>query len=147
MGETNAPKKFRYQEILDGLETPCPPADFEARETLAYRWVFDTMDDPMNFVPQYVKKPDRFTEKSDFEKCLAMGLSFFNSEENARKRFHQIKGFMGENAYLTLGEKVAEGTLLPEMGVSDKPTRDGHFTHFPFDEILLEPYFTIISRL
>ncbi len=147
MGETNTPKKFQYQEILDGLKTPCPPADFEARETLAYRWVFDTMDDPMNFVPQYVKKPKRFTLKTDSTKCLALGLSFFTSEENARLRFQKLKETLSENVWHRLETNVAKGTIQADFGVCDQPNRDGHFSFYPYDQVELKQHFNLESPL
>lgn len=145
---TNPPKKFKYQEKMSNLETQCPPEKCQERETIAYRWVFEQIEDKNNFLPQYLKKPDRFTFKKDKQKCIALGLSFFDTEENAKKRFNQLAGVMGERGYEELGKNIAVGVLKPEHGVCSKPDqRNGHFTFFDYENIELKEHFKIVDAL
>ena len=82
----SSPEKFKYQEYFDKLSAPCPPEDFAARETIAFRWVFEDMDDADNFLPQYFKNPNYTIAKQKVQ-CQALGLSFFISELQAKTRF------------------------------------------------------------
>ena len=132
---TNPGKKFRYQEMLDRLTVPCPPLDFGERETVAYRWVFDTMEDERNFLPQYVKNPKRFDVKEESQKCLAIGLSFFDTEENAQKRYKQLKGFFSKKATGKHETNIAGGNLKPDFGVCDIPNKEGHFTFYTYENV------------
>ena len=104
------------------------------------------MDDERNFVPQYFKKPARFYLKSDSEKCTSIGLSLFDSEENAKRQFEELSKRFRHEAYF-MGQKVAKSTLLPDFGLTDKPNRQGHFTLHPFEEVALKNHFSIVASL
>ena len=56
-------KKLKNQTIIDDLTIQCPAEDFTEKETIAYRWVFDELDDVRNFMPQFLKQPKRFNNK------------------------------------------------------------------------------------
>lgn len=76
---------------MSQLTVPCPPDDFKRRETIAFRWVFEDMGDEMNFLPQFFKDRGRFILKPDTEKCIAMGLSMFDSKQNAQSQFDLLR--------------------------------------------------------
>jgi len=139
--------RYQYQEILDTLGVPCPPPSFRERETEAFRWVFGTMEDERNFLPQYVKNPPRFAKKPDHEKCLPLGLSFFDTAENATKRFEEMKSKLSAKLVKEAGSHLSHGRLMPEYGVGDSPGMKGHFTFYPHQETHLAPIFSITNSL
>lgn len=139
--------RFQYQEILDNLAVPCPPPDYRERETVAYRWVFDTMEDERNFLPQYVKNPNRFDNKPDLEKCTALGLSFFEQASQANDRFAYLKSRVSPAYHPAMETNLAMGVIKQEFGKTGEANDFGHFTHFPFEEAVLSKYFTIVSPL
>ena len=138
-------RKFLHQHLMDTLETPCPPAGFAAAETIAFRWVFGQMADERNFMPQYVKKPERFVNQTDKVKCQAMGLSVYDTAESAKSSFEKIRSFSKGTA-TKLGSHLAKGDLQGN-GMADLPNENGHFTFHPFEEADLQSHFSIISKL
>ena len=122
---------FKYQTYFENLTVPCPPADYEAQNKTAFRWIFDELEGEDNFIPVYFKNPKRFNEKSDKERCRALGLSFFDTLEMAERRFLQLKKRLGQEAYKTLGTHVASGEIAEEDGVNSIADVGGHFTHHP----------------
>ncbi len=112
-----------------------------------FRWVFDSIYDEENFTPQYHRKPKRFLNSDDKTKCQAMGLSMFDSFDNAKQRFLFLKNSMGEKkAYESLGTKIAEGYLETTHGVNSLPDKNGHFTHHPSESINFVNIFSIIEE-
>ncbi len=79
----------------------------------------------------YFKNPKRFNEKSDEERCMSMGLSFFDSLETAEQRFGQLKKRLGQEAYKVLGSQIAQGQIQKDDGVNSPVDKNGHFTHHP----------------
>ena len=140
-------KIFKYQKWLDELETPCPSIDSEERESVAFRWVFTPVKQENNFKPQFFKNKQRFNTKPPDVKCKSMGLSLYDTEENAKKRFEELKELMSEKAYQRLGTNIAKGTLVPSDGVSGTINNKGHFTFFTYEKIDLALKFAIISDL
>ena len=139
-------QKFRYREYMEPLSVPCPPDDYEPRETIAFRWVFERMDDEQNFVPQFFKNPN-YANASEKIQCQALGLSFFLAEHQARTRFEKLFNRIGSTAYETLGKNVAKGNLNPFDGPSNLVDSSGHFTFHPFENSAFEQNFVIISSL
>lgn len=131
---------------MDALAVPCPPDDFEGRETEAFRWVFEDMEDERNFVPQYFKNP-RYAQAEDSVRCQALGLSFFVSEEYARERFLYYYDKLGSRANHILGNHLAKGMLKPSDGVSNREDFGGHFTFHPFEKTRFEKTFAIFATL
>ena len=105
---------FKYQEIMDSLAVDCPSDEFFQKETIAYRWVFDDMEDEQNFLPQYFKNPPRFQKSPPEIVCQAVGLSFFSTEENANQRFQVLTRRMAEKVKYKIGKNIAEGILKKE---------------------------------
>ena len=140
-------KIFEYQEEMDKLDIPCPPRHYENSKRVAYRWVFKSMEDERNFKPQYFKSPKYSNDPLDEKKCQALGLSFFDSKENAVRMFNFWLNLMGNNAYKFLGKNVAEGNLLIDDGVNSDIDEHGHFTHHPYKEENYKVVFSIIEKL
>jgi hypothetical protein len=122
---------FKYQTYFEELITPCPPSNYMAQNREAFRWIFDRINDENNFRPVFFKNPKRFNEKSDEERCMAMGLSFFDTLETSERRFWQLKKRLGEEAYKVLGSQIVQGEIEEEEGVNSPSDINGHFTHHP----------------
>lgn len=140
--------EYKYQQDYDNLKNPCPPSDYTAQEIVpVFRWIFKPIHEPENFLPQYHKKPKRFLNKDDLQKCKALGLSFFNNLEGAVERFNELKSILGGNVYSTLGTDIAEGKIEKSDGVNGPIERLGHFTHHPSETAQYEKIFQIIQSL
>lgn len=88
--------EFKYQNTFDELAlSSCPPQSYEAKENNLFRWIYEK-GHADNFLPQYFKNPTRFISKADKEKCSSLGLSFFDSQEQAQARFLFLPQNMGE---------------------------------------------------
>lgn len=137
---------FKYQAQMDALNLACPPEDYLSSNIIAYRWVFENMEDENNFIPQYFKVP-KYANSTDDSKCQSLGLSFFDSKKNAKDRFNFLKKRMGKNAYKRLGRNLAEGNLSENDGVNSSINDQGHFTHHPSEEENYNKSFVIIAKL
>ena len=144
--------EFHYEELHQKLAIPCPPTSYQPENTVAYRWVFDELDDERNFLPQYLKKPKRFNDKNDLTKCKAVGLSMYKDLESAIGKFLFLKENQGlqEKAFIILGTKIAQGMLTLEDGVNEckkdgTTIVTGHFTHHPAKRFNYTEKFTVIA--
>lgn len=140
-------KKLQNQTIIDDLGIRCPAENFIEKETKAYRWVFDKIEDERNFMPQYLKKPKRFNTKPPKVICQSLGLSLYFTEADARKKFLFLKRQLTDKAYKYLGTKIAEGQIKPIFGLTNDINEEGHFTHYPYEAIELKDYFKIKETL
>ena len=122
---------FKYQTYFEDLSVPCPPRYYVVQNKVAFRWIFDKLKGEDNFIPVYFKNPKRFNEKSEEERCMSLGLSFFDTLETAERRFLQLKKRLGQEAYKTLGTHIAKGQIRVEDGVNSMVDTGGHFTHHP----------------
>ena len=122
---------FKYQTYFEKLTSLCPPSHYIAQNKEAFRWIFENIADEDNFKPVFFKNPKRFNEKLDEERCMAMGLSFFDTLENSERRFVTLKKRLGDEAYKVLGSQIAQGYLQETDGVNSPTDNNGHFTHHP----------------
>lgn len=140
--------EFKYKQAYQKLETECPPKEYQGRIVEAYRWVFDNIEEPRNFTPQYFKNPKRFLPLSNDKKCTAMSLSLWSSKEAAKEAFNFLKDkFAGNKAYKVLGTKIAKGNLTEEDGVNSKIREDGHFSHHQSESTNYPTIFSIVENL
>ena len=86
---------FKYQTYFENLSVSCPPRHYTVHNKMAFRWVFDKLNVEDSFIPVYFKNPKRFNEKSDEERCKALGLSFFETLETAERRFYTTRKTIG----------------------------------------------------
>jgi hypothetical protein len=136
--------KFKYQKDYAKLKQTCPPTDHASQNIdPVYRWVFDTMGDERNFLSQFHKKPKRFLHSEDLTKCNSLGLSMFNSFEGSINKFNELKEYIGETIYQTLGTRIAKGKISLSDGVNGKIERLGHFNHHPSTTAKYTDGFTI----
>jgi hypothetical protein len=138
---------FKYQTELGQLSVKCPPETCKPVNIAAFRWVFERLKDERNFQPLYFRNPQRVNDFGDAEKCQALGLSMFDSAENAVRQFDFLKTRLGETAYQVLGTKLASGKLTPSDGAASEPDKKGHFTFHPSETCTFEDGFQIIAAL
>lgn len=138
---------FKYQTELDRLSVKCPPETCQPIKVSAFRWVFDDMSDARNFLPVYFQNPQRFFGKREAEKCLAMGLSMFDSLENAETRFQVMFDNIGKAAYMRFGTKIATAELTESDGVCSLPDANGHFTNYPLENHDYKTRFVPVQQL
>jgi hypothetical protein len=137
---------FYYEDIISKLEPKCPPESYLPIEREAFRWVFDSIDEPRNFLAQAEKNPKAIVDKPDEEKCEFYALSFFNTADNAKARF-QFFSKLSKNAYKRLGTKIARGFLSKEDGLGGKIDQNGHFNFHHIRDHKFFTKFTIIDNL
>lgn len=138
---------FKYQTEFDQLSVKCPSETCKPTNISAFRWVFDPTEVERNFQPLYFRNPKRVNGFGDAEKCQALGLSMFDSEENAVRQFDFLKTRLGETAYQVLGTNLASGKLNPNDGAASEPDKKGHFTFHPSKTCTFENSFQIIATL
>jgi hypothetical protein len=138
---------FKYQTELDQLSVKCPPEICKPMNGSAFRWVFERLEDERNFQPLYFRNPQRVNDFGDAEKCQSLGLSMFDSEENAVRQFDFLKTRLGETAYQTLGINLASGKLTADDGVASEPDKKGHLTFHPSKTCTFEDDFQIVATL
>lgn len=78
---------------------------------------------------EFFKNPKRFLNESDSTKCKSLGLSLFVNLNDSIERFNELKEYIGNKVYSTLGTRIAEGKINDTDGVTGKIERLGHFTH------------------
>ena len=132
-------KKLNYQAEIEGIG--CDLTDFVQQNRICYRWTFDRIEHPNNFLPRYLLKPEMTREN-----CIGWGLSLFETLEQAENRLYEIAQNR-KRIYKAIGTHVAEGRLTENEGISDKAQRNGHFTLFEYAEIDLQNNFKIIAQI
>lgn len=136
---------MKYQSEMCKIVN-CPPTNSTQDQQTAYRFVYDPMCDK-SFLPQGIKEPSRVDKADENIKCSFLALSFFNSEESAKKRYNKLKKQI-KNINKILGSHIAEGTLNSNDGFRTKIcNRSGHFDYFEKKGINLIPNFKIVTDL
>ncbi len=78
---------FKYAEQIKELQlTNCPPAFWRSVDCEAFRYVFEDIDHPQNFIPPLALRPKRINSpsfQSNYAKCCGFALSFFNTLQNS----------------------------------------------------------------
>src|SRR5688500_2395115 len=120
--------RFKYHKEIAQFE--CDLLAYQQCEAkTAFRWVFEEIHDPRNFEPKF--KLDQSFQRNT---CIGWALSFFNTQENAKKRLLHITKDK-EHLFKKLGTHIANGLLEKVDGVSNDPEKFGHFSHFEYENI------------
>lgn len=125
-------RPFKYSDLL-GQYSNCPPDDYKELSKLACRWVHNYAQHENDFKPLNLinNPPPRMLDDSD-KMCMGYGLSFFNTCEDAIKKYKTIynkqrpkqkKTFLEEK-----GDTIAHINLEVSDGTSSEPNNEGHFT-------------------
>jgi hypothetical protein len=139
---------FKYKSLMleVGVEDICPPTESVSNEIQAYRFTYEKLEDDRNFKPVYIKKPQRFNDKSDVEKCSGFGISLYKSEEHAVKKYSTLSNII-QNIGKTIGTHLAKGQILNDFGVITPIDEEGHFDLHESDTCNLHNIFTIVRKI
>jgi hypothetical protein len=120
---------MKYNSQLCDIDN-CPPKSVKVNEQIAFRFVHEPICEK-SFLPQGVKNPKRVhNEPSAKTKCSLLALSFFTSEDKAKKRYNALKKNVS-NISKTLGTHIAVGNLKPEHGFQTPVcSKSSHFDFF-----------------
>ena len=138
---------FKHQSEMDRLSTACPPADSRPKTQAAFRWVFEEIEERQNFLPHFFRYPRLANSFNDGQKCLAIGLSMFESVEKARSQLRLRIGVLAGQGRAVKENGIAECLLLEADGVSGTADVNGHFTFHPFENSTFETRFSIVEKL
>jgi len=136
---------FKYKAFINPIPN-CPPEDSQSQEITAFRFVFEDLNHQNNFIPVLLINPPRIntpTFKKDANKCAGYALSFFDTLENAKKRYFELKYKRGlKNIHKILGTHIAQGVIRENDGVISKVDKHGHFNLHEFEEVDLKSQFS-----
>jgi hypothetical protein len=135
----------KYHHHIKSLAN-CPPSICTSKNIEAFRFVFSDINAERNFLPTYIISPVRRNSASNEGACAGYGLSFFNTLDNARRKYLSIIR-SHKNFSKNVGDCVAQGLLREEDGVMTDINEDGHFTLHEFEGTELRGRFTIVARI
>ena len=131
---------FKYQSQIDQFNN-CDLSSFSGQDRQAFRWVFADIQDQRNFLPRFL-----LNDTAVRDKCIGWALSFFETQEKAKNRLLRLTRNK-ENLFKKLGTHIATGQLATVDGISDACDELGHFSHFEYENINLNPRFTIVEQI
>lgn len=116
---------LKYKSLLESRpDQPCPCAKaFGQRETVGFRFLKADPAEENDFVPPAVLAP------RGRDTCAAYALSFFDSFENAQKKFKKLATRV--DATSKYGRFIGRVRLSAADGLSSLPTKDGHIDLHP----------------
>lgn len=136
---------FKHKASID-LLISCPPTNSKNREMEAYRYTFDQISNPENFKPQIIKKPARFNDRTDLEKCSGFGISLYEDEQKAVDFYSELSKTIS-NIKKLVGSHLAKGKLATNDGVCTDVDAQGHFDLHEYENTNLSQKFSIIKAL
>jgi hypothetical protein len=132
-------KRLKYQQEIDKFQFNFD--SFEEQERMSFIYVFKDILESRNFLPKYVRQVN-----CEHDNCLGWSLSFFDSQEHAKNRIRKLasdKNFI----YKKLGTHLGTGRLEKNDGISNEPCKSGHFSHFEYEDVVLNKKFEVIESL
>ena len=127
---------FKYEAYFQLHEiTNCPPTTYEEQTLVAYRYIFDNLEDDRNFKPVYVLDkdyPKRLNAAKDMEmKCKGFGLSLYQNKNGAIANYKRWMNKTNDKFAKIVGSFIATIQLMEIDGVcSAIENEDAHFTFF-----------------
>jgi len=137
---------LKYQKYFEelGISSKCPPKKVVSKKRLAFRYIYESIENKNNFIPQYFKQSPPRRNSSDESLCSDFALSFFMSEVNAIEYFlsfpQHIKKLLGY-------KNIAKGQLDKEDGLMTAVNKNGHFDLHEYENVDFSGRFIIISAL
>ena len=114
----------------------------EVENRPAFRWVFEDINHPNNFLPVTIINPKYKKALEDF---TGWALSFFDTQIQGVNKLKKIVSDKPE-VYKKLGTHIAEGMLQKEFGLCESKSDDeGHFNFFKYKKVDLIPHFKVIN--
>ena len=139
-------KKLKYEEEISKIASDF--SKFRESEIISYRWTFEKIENPLNFLPVYIQDPDRkkYDDKKNKTTSLGYALSLYSSKEGGIKKYNKILADKPK-AFLKLGTHIACGKLETTDGINDEVNKEEHFSHFEYENVNLQDKFEIIEKL
>jgi hypothetical protein len=138
--------KFKYARFITPL-TNCPPGDCKPADTVAYRFVFDDLNDRRNFAPSFIIEPSRHRPSTPAKVCCSgYGLSLYDSLPNAEAAYRKFAAnFLKFEE--RVGTNIAEGNISKTDGVVTPPNHEGHFDLHEYEGVQLRSKFRIVKKV
>ncbi len=140
--------RFKYHLYINQLPD-CPPSRYEPQNRKAFRFVFADLDHTNNFLPVLLINPKRINSsgfKNNRAKCSGYGLSFFDTLENAVRRYRGLQR-SSPNIHKSIGTHIAKGVITKQDGTVSEINNDGHFTLHEFEQANLRKSFSIVEKV
>ena len=142
--------EFKYKAelaLINESGCNCPPDDLMAiAEKTAFRFVYDVIDNPNNFIPPSKKSPKRLLKVEPDSRCSGMALSLFEVQSQAKDFYYNLK-LTFQNIQKGIGTDLAIGTINSEDGLITDKDKDSHFDLHEFVDTALQIKFQIIEKL
>lgn len=138
-------KEMKYKLQIDTIQaetkTNCTGETFLEEDRIAYRWTFDDINHPNNFVPRAK------LVKGNENDCGGWALSFFTTEQLAIDRLNYFCSHK-RHLYKKLGTHIAEGQIEKSDGVNgDFHPNNGHFSHFEYSGTDFSKKFSVKTKI
>lgn len=123
----------------------CPPKNAKQCTRDSFRFVYDDINHPENFMVVAKKTPNRKLD-GPYAICMAHALSLYSAEHLAIKRYQELKGDC-KNIRESIGTHLAKGTIGPTDGFATDVQSDGHFSLFEAKGSNVGEKFAIICQI
>lgn len=144
----SAVMQLKYGQYINELGN-CPPAYYEGRTFVAYRFVFENLQHRNNFLPVLAVNPKRISSPefaANQAKCLGYALSLFDSVANAERRYQQISRY-NKNFYKTVGTHIAGGQIVKADGLASPVDDNGHISLHESEQAALSAKFRVLGEV
>lgn len=99
----------------------CPPPEAEPSSGAVFRLVAGSQPTPKDFVSVYALRPARFKDYEADDLCISMGLSVFDSKEDAERTRQSIAPF--RNKSIAVGSIDGSGLMQATPSKDNKTHR------------------------
>ena len=135
--------EYKYADFIKEY-VDCDIASCTAKERVAYRWTFNSIDNPKNFIPRYLFPHYKDSLK---EHCVGYALSMFDEQQQAEDKLNRLCTDKPQ-LYKKIGTHISSGKLLQTEGVSSVGANDeGHFSFFEAKDTDLSSSFVIVKQV
>jgi hypothetical protein len=131
--------EYKYANHHGEIEN-CPPNNYKKTDRTGYRFVFSNAAEAnRNFVPVHITNPARAVScVSSTGKCMGFGLSFYNTDVNAERKFNLLRSHIRQ-IHKSIGDSLAAVMITKQDGVcSPVDSTEGHFTLHEFEGAQLQ---------
>ncbi|WP_186014498.1 hypothetical protein [Burkholderia gladioli] len=124
---------LRYAAEIKRLDG-CPPKDVTTIDIVGFRFAFEDIDDPSNYLPVAVVKPERVIAGQPIVQCCTgYSLSVFNSLESLARKAKQV--MKTSPLFLRrVGDHFVALKITHNAGVCTEPNASGHFDLFESED-------------
>ncbi len=140
--------RYKYLDDIKDI-TDCPPTRCTKKNMTAFRFVFEpnTENEWKNFLPPKKISPQRpLGNDNDKVKCAGYGLSFFDSENNAKMHYETMSKTR-HNVHKSIGTHLAKVSIDQNDGVVTEINNRGHFDLHEYENTNWSHKFEIIAVL